>query len=369
MHELLRLLMPLADGNAFPGGLATVVATEGSSYRRPGARMLLSPTGQRTGAISGGCLEEDLVHHLRAVMADGQARNVVYDTTAENDLLWGVGLGCNGRVTLLLERLEARPPAVAFAYAAADQRRVGCVLATVYDATERSLLGTRVGLAGDGAEWSIPTPEPWRAAFTRAAASTLAAQASQRTRFPELAGAPAVFLEYIPPTPQLLILGAGDDAQDLAHAAADLGWAVLVADPRPAFATPARFPRARRVVVQPPGNLRGTFALDAHTFAVVMTHHYVHDLPYLGELIGEPLAYLGLLGPKKRAERLLDELSTRGRTPTPEQRARLHAPVGLDLGGDAPPAVALSILAEMQTVLHRRSGGPLRDRVRPIHEP
>ena len=368
MPESLKILHRLQTCAGFPCGLATVTATEGSSYRRPGARMLLHANGQRFGAISGGCLEEDMVAHLEGVVASGRSKTLIYDTTLENDLVWGVGLGCNGKVTLLLERLEGSPASLSFAQAAADQRRVACVLATVYNCDGAAGLGTCLGVAADGSTWQQRIPAAWESSFAAPAALALERRKSLSCSFNHLSGSPAVFFEYIPPTPRLLVLGAGDDAQPLVDAATKLGWSVIVADPRSTFATPARFPSAREVLILKPETLNAHVTLDDHTFAVVMTHHYVHDLPFLDQLIGQPLAYLGLLGPKKRAERLLQELQAMGRKVPPEARSKLHAPVGLDLGGDAPEAVALSMLAEMQAVLHHRDGTSLRLRCQPIHD-
>lgn len=368
MQEALKTLARLETYPDFPYGLATVVATEGSSYRRPGARMLLDRIKNRTGAISGGCLEEDMIVHLEEVVSTGRPKTLVYDTTQENDLVWGVGLGCNGKVTLLIERLDIKPDHLVFAQRATNERRVGCVLATIYACDDERHLGTRFAIAALGPDWTADLPEVWRSTVEDSARLTLAEEKSRSLTFNQLAGRPSIFIEYIPPTPQLVILGAGDDAQPLAQFAHALGWRVIVADPRAAFATATRFPTANAVHVLQPESVTRAVPFDSHTFAVIMTHHYVHDLPFLRELIDQPIAYLGLLGPKKRANRLLDEIRSQGRFLSPDALARLHAPVGLDLGGDAPEAVALSMLAEMQAVLNDRDAAPLRLRSRPIHD-
>ena len=167
--------------------------------------------------------------------------------------------------------------------------------------------------------------------------------------------------------PRLLVFGAGDDAQPLVRLANEIGWRVTVSDPRPRFATPERFPSADSVLAAPAGEVVGRAAPGQGALAVVMTHHYVHDVPVLRDLLGLPLAYLGLLGPKQRAERILADLEAGGLSVTPEMRARLHAPVGLDLGGETPEQVALSIVAEIQAELAGRDGRPLKARKQPIH--
>ncbi len=307
--------------------LATLVTAEGSSYRRPGARMLVTDGRGRIGSISGGCLEEDLLERSGRVAETGRAEIVVYDTTTENDLLWGVGLGCHGVVRILLERLDPRP---AWAAILAENLRSGIEteLAVVWEG-HGDRLGTRLGGSVNGA--------------------------------------PGVFHERVQPPIPLAIFGAGDDAQPLARLARELGWRVTVADPRPGMATAARFPGASAVVAGPADELTGRVAPPPGSLAVVMTHHYKHDRPLLRHLLPLPLAYLGLLGPRLRAERILDDVAAEGLAITPAMRERLRAPVGLDLGADGPDEVALSIISEMTAVLAGRDGRPLRERGLPIH--
>ncbi len=356
MKELQAIVRALTDPAAPESVLATLATVEGSSYRRPGARLLLFRDGRRLGSISGGCLEEDVLVRARAVLASGQPETVVYDTTSENDLVWGVGLGCHGIVRVVLEKLPPRPAwALALAENFAARRPTQLAITHRTGPAElvnpalanhaRPVLGTR--LVADSAPNSKLTPSH---------AAALPASTS------------AVFLETVRPPTSLIVYGAGDDAQPLAQLAHALGWLVTIADPRAAMATPERFPSAAALVVAPAHELVARTAPAADTLAVVMTHHYVHDVPLLRDLLARPLAYLGLLGPKKRAEKILTDLAHDGLAITPELRARLHAPVGLDLGADSPEQVALSILAEMQAVLARRDARPLRDRTRPIHE-
>lgn len=338
MKELQAIVAALSADDAPPHVMATLVSVEGSSYRRPGARLIVAPDGRRTGSISGGCLEEDVLARAARVRATGVPEAVVYDTTSENDLVWGVGLGCHGVVRVLLEPLPPRPGWAAALAAHFAARRP-----------------TRLAVTHDG-----PAPSAWGTALSDPSGDD-AMQATDATE-------PGVFRETIPPPTALCIFGAGDDAQPLSRLAAELGWQVTVADPRPAMATAARFPAAHRVLAAPCHTLVARAAPDAATVAVVMTHHYVHDVPLLRDLCALPLPYLGLLGPKKRAEKILADLAAAGTPVPPAAAARLHAPVGLDLGADAPEQVALAILAEIQAALSGRSARPLRERTRPIHE-
>jgi xanthine/CO dehydrogenase XdhC/CoxF family maturation factor len=330
VRELAAILGRLETAGPAPRVLATLVSVEGSSYRRAGARALFEADGGRLGSVSGGCLEEDISERARAVAASGRAELATYDTTSENDLVWGTGAGCHGVVRVLLERLAIRPD---WAARLAENLRAGkpTDLAVVWQAgADGPALGTVLG-----------------------------------GELPDTAGG-GIFRQTIPPAPALAIFGAGDDAQPLARGAAELGWRVTVADPRPAFATAARFPGAV-LVVAPAGELVARAAPPADALAVVMTHHYRHDLPVLRDLLPRSLAYLGLLGPRPRTDRMLAALAADGLAVTPAQRSRLHAPVGLDLGAEAPEEVALSILAEMRAALSGRDARPLRERTGPIH--
>ena len=334
MPELAAIVAHLAAPGRGPAILATLVAVAGSSYRRPGARLIVTATGERVGSISGGCLEEDVLARAQTVAATGNPELVTYDTSSENDLVWGVGLGCHGVVQVLLEFIPATPPAWVTTLAANLTIRRPTPLAVVWRSSDPKLpLGTRLA-----AELRPPSADA------------------------------AVFRETLTPPPSLLIFGAGDDAQPLAQLAAPLGWSVTIADPRAAFATAGRFPSATRIVVAPAAELVARAAPEPNALAVVMTHHYIHDVPLLRDLLPLNLPYVGLLGPKKRADRILADLARDGFTATPAQRATLHAPVGLDLGAETPAEVALSILAEIRATLARRDARPLRDRTRPIHD-
>ena len=328
MKELAAIIRELATDTIGGAVLATLVSVEGSSYRRPGARLLLTAAGERIGSISGGCLEEDVLIRARLVAKSGIAEIVTYDTSSENDLVWGVGLGCHGVVQVLLERLAARP-----------------LWATTLSLHLLARRPTKLVV-----DWKNPEPSMHG---TRLPTGT----AADRDTFQQTIYAPDA----------LFVFGAGDDARPLVRLAKEIGWWVTVADPRPAFATEARFPEADRVICGPSDTLVRDINPEAGAIAVVMTHHYVHDLPILGALLQRQLVYVGLLGPKKRAERILADLQSGGLAITPEHRARLHAPVGLDLGAETPEEVALAIVAEIQATLTTRNARPLRERNAPIH--
>lgn len=322
MPEIARILAALDSAAGQPAALATLVKVEGSSYRRPGARLLLLPDDTRLGSISGGCLEEDVMERARRVLATGRPELAVYDTTAENDLVWGVGLGCQGVVRILIERIPAERPSW-----------IATLRANLHARRDTALV---VGATG-----------------TRLAAG----------------GAPAKddFHETIPAPPALILGGAGDDARPLAQMAKTTGWHVTVCDARGAYASRERFPGADKIIAAPIPEIIPQLRFDARTFAVVMTHRYVDDREFLRALLPRDFAYLGQLGPRTRTDRILNELRAEGPALSEAALAKLHAPVGLDLGGSTPETVALAILAELETRLNGRTPGHLRDRPGPIH--
>lgn len=338
MHELQLIAEALTRPESTPAVLATLVSVAGSSYRRPGARLLVRADGSRIGSVSGGCLEEDVLARAERVRASGMAEAAVYDTTAENDLVWGVGLGCHGVVRVLIEPVP-KPPAWAAAVASAAERRTRVQLIVTHEHDSPFGWGTRL-----------------------------------RDSVAPVERAGVFAQEFIPP-PCLAIFGAGDDAMPLAKLAHGLGWRVVVADPRVALNTAERFPWAANREIGPADTLVArVFGAPAQPssaagggVAVVMTHHYVHDVPILRDLLPRRLGYVGLLGPRKRAERILADLTAEGCSISAEECARLHAPVGLDLGAEAPAEVAHAIVAEILAVLHGRDARPLRWRERPIH--
>jgi xanthine dehydrogenase accessory factor len=329
--ELLAILRYLSEHPEGGEVLATLVDAAGSSYRRPGARLLIISNTDRIGSISGGCLEEDLIARSLSVAGSGKPEVVTYDTTSENDLVWGVGLGCHGVVKVLLEKLPPRPRWVS---ELSDNIRN-------HQSTQLSVI------------WSASDPD--------AIGTHLEAE------LPSSGSHAIVFRQELQPPVRLYIFGAGDDARPLVRFSKELGWNVTVADPRASFAVEHRFPSADTVVTGRANDLVGLTNPPFDALAVVMTHHYVHDLPILKDLLRRPLRYVGLLGPKKRAQQILTNLRTESPAITAETELNLRAPVGLDLGADTPEQVALSIIAEMQAVIAQRNARPLRERTGPIH--
>ncbi len=353
--------------------LATVVLVEGSAYRRPGARMLITEDGQLTGAISGGCLEGDALRKAQQVMYKQKAMLVTYDTTDEDDAKLGVGLGCNGIIHILIEPILTKDPQHPLQLLKEWLRqRQTAVLTTLFSLEDKkgvqpgtALLLTTAGITRnaflDNVEWPDNTLEE----DAREALRTRL----HSTREYTFTATFTAFIEVLEPAPRLLIFGAGNDAIPLTAMADVLGWDTTVIDGRPAYASAQRFPKAGRVLVAKPDQVLPQLTIDERTAAVLMTHNYNYDLAMLRQLLPLQLSYIGSLGPKKKLERMLDELRDAGETIPPEQLEKVYGPTGLDIGAEGSEEIALSILSEIKAVLAGLGGTFLRDKNAPIHAP
>jgi len=308
--------------------LVTVVKTLGSSYRRPGARLLIAEGGKRAGSISGGCLEDDVVKKAWWLSEKGPVVRR-YDTTPDGEigpsgeLSGGFGLGCNGIIYLLIQRLRT------------GEVSPLDVLKEVYATRQEAVLAHVLAPAGSVGTFS-------------------------GTEMP--AAAAEVFVETLNPPVRLLIFGAGDDAVPLTEFGRHLGWRICVFDGRAHYARSERFLSAQQVSVRDSSLSLDDLQMDSRTVAVVMTHSYTQDLNFLKALMKHRLAYVGVLGPRSRSEQLLRDAGVQAL-----DTATLHGPAGLDIGADGPEQVALSIIAEIQARLNGREGGPLRERAGSIH--
>lgn len=357
-----QAILQLADQSHGTGlALATVAQVRGSAYRRPGARMLITAGGRTVGSISGGCLESDVIEHAMRVMNTGAPCLLTYDTTSPDDIVLGLGLGCNGVVQILVERVEAsdQQGLLAFLKACHEQRQSGRI-ATLLPAEDSMQPVQRSLQWPDGSVTTNAVDDLLLRLCLADAREDRALIVDRGSR---------VLVEHIAPPVPLVVFGGGDDVQPLVRLAKELGWHVTVVDPRPALATRERFPLADAVCcLRSEAVDAGTLSLTPDTLVMVMTHRYLQDQGFVRELLKHHLRYLGILGPKGRTQRLLKELDEEGWCFAPERLARIHGPAGLDLGGDAPEEVALSILAEMLAVVKGREGGKLRHRQAGIHE-
>lgn len=323
-----------------PLALATIIETAGSTYRKAGAQMLIAHDGSAAGLLSGGCLEADLGERARATIAAGSPEIVEYDTRSSDDLLWGIGLGCEGAMRILLMRIGPADNYEPFAYQERSRAQgVETVVAIVTAGNASHPLGT---------SWTGERLPP-----------QIAARLPPAMRHPQSIHVDDMTVLVVPVElpPRLLVLGAGPDAQPLVEIAGLMGWQVDVFDHRPAYAVADRFPRARAVRLSPADTLADSLAQRRYDAAVVMSHHLTSDQAYLAALAESDIGYVGLLGPAPRRARLMREIGARADALQP----RLHGPVGLDIGARTPETIALAIVAEIQAVLARHAGGFFRN--------
>ncbi|WCT10685.1 XdhC family protein [Mucilaginibacter jinjuensis] len=349
--------------------LATVVLVEGSAYRRAGARMLITEDGELTGAISGGCLEGDALRKARLVILQQEALLVTYDTTDDDDAKLGVGLGCNGIIHILIEPIinDREDNPIALFRLILVKRQYG-VLATVFSIDERKAPqpGTCLCMTDEQVIITKSILKDHKLAIINDAESVLGERQSTIKNYKEGVVYTA-FIELVKPVISLVIAGAGNDAIPLTKMAGVLGWDITIVDGRNNYAVSERFPQARRVIVARPEEILSHININEWTAIVMMTHNYNYEMAFLKELSRESFNYVGILGPKKKLNRMLCELQEQGIILNNEQLDRLHGPVGLDIGSEGAEEIALSVLAEIKAVLSNRNGYSLKYKADPIH--
>ena len=382
MNELRAIIEAFDEANARGErcALATVVSVEGSSYRLPGAKMLVCEGGMSSGTISAGCLESDVIEHAKRVLKTNLTKLVEYDTTSTSDeIVWGLGLGCNGIVRVLVEPLAPHS-----SYVAALRRSFALqadvapiVVATVfYHSSSNSIptaaeieIGSRFILDEDGeivrdkssSEPGVPIASDMHASVSEDASGVRVYERDGVTT--------KVFIETLTPPVQLVVFGAGHDALPIIELARGLGWQTEVVDPQARPASRARFAQADRVTLARPETVSEQVRITPRTLALLMSHNYAHDQALLKFLLASPARYIGVMGPGKRTERMLNEMEEGDSSFRFKETdgSRLYAPAGLDIGANTPAEIALSIAAEMRTVLADRRGGMLRERKGAIH--
>jgi xanthine/CO dehydrogenase XdhC/CoxF family maturation factor len=358
MESALGPLLPLFERERAAGhtmALGVLVHTAGSTYRKPGALLLIAGNGEYAGLLSGGCLEGDLRERASAVMESGRASLISYDLRDSDDLVWGLGLGCEGAMHILLLPLGPREdwqPLTHLAAALASHRPTA--IGVVTESQDDRVPAGALLLPQTSGEAVLTFP---RSLSSAARASLLEPRVLEALTAAPLAGLGwlqgpesrwKLLLLPLALPPRILLLGAGPDALPIVDFAARLDWRVTLVDHRPAYAVPLHFPLAERVVLARPEELAQALDLSQFSAAVVMSHHLPSDVEYLRTLSATSLPYVGLLGPPARREKLLAELGPESQ----QLRPRLRAPVGFNLGGRTPESIALAIVAEIQAFLH-----------------
>lgn len=355
--------------------LATVVHVDGSSYRGPGARMLVSEDGTLTGAISGGCLEGDALRKALMAIAEQRPLLATYDTSDDEDAIFGMGLGCNGIIRILIEPINTNDDAnpIELLRKAADTREPS-VIVTFFSLDDKwnPLQGTyllmknnKMVVKSGALPLSIDiflhdinkTLEHKHTYLVKYNISTTSSNHKELT---------AIF-EYLAPDISLVIAGAGNDVFPLIDMAEVLGWQITLIDGRPAYATASRFPSCHLIVADADKALHEVL-LDDRTAVILMTHNYQYDKSLLNSLLSENrVPYIGMLGPKKKKHSMLTELREAGAHWQEEALIHLYSPMGLNIGAETPEEIALSVIAEIKAIFARRDGGSLRDYPGKIH--
>src|SRR5437899_107437 len=348
--------------------LATIVAVRGSTYRRPGARLLVPETGELIGNISGGCLEGDVQQLAVGVMAGGKARLVDFDLTADDEAVWGWGLGCNGAVELFIEPAEKAVEVAGDLRRALEEEREVAVVTVIESGVEGVDRGARLLVHPDGSREKTLGTQAADEVAARAARDALARERSVKEDIAVGDDVVTAFVEVLEPSPRLLVCGAGHDAIPVVRFAAQLGWRPVVIDDRERFLTHERFDEAAEFVpLDKPLEAAERAGVDRRTFVLVMSHNYLRDRDYVRSFLGTDVAYIGALGPRKRLDSLLADLAKEGVEPSGEDMAKIYAPAGLDVGAEGPEEVAWAIVAELLAVRSSRGAGFLRDRRGHIH--
>jgi xanthine dehydrogenase accessory factor len=375
MSEL-RALVAAADSlrqAGQPSLLATLVSVRGSSYRRSGARLLIAEDRWVAGSISGGCLERDLVRRAWWCLGNGPSALVSYDsTTDDDDLGWGIGLGCNGIVELLLERTGGDRPvdSLTFIRGCLRDEMVGA-LVTVFRAPGRDeALGACLAISTVGtADETIASRSGLIDPHELASLESQARHALRTGRSAATVTLPSgleALIEVIEPPPHLFVMGAGPDAVPLVRAARAVGWTITVWAPHSRRDAERRFAEADNVRSGAAAALAPAVAAAHRPVAVVMSHNADRDCEALAMLLPSTCRYVGVLGPRRRTDKLLAALEAGGSS-RPQHATKLHAPVGLAIGAETPDEVALSIVAEIQAVHAGDTAKQLRDRPGRIH--
>ncbi len=354
-----------------PHLIATVVRVHGSAYRRPGARMLLTQFRWITGSVSGGCLEGDIAKKGWWRTQSGEPVLVTYDSTIPNDatdddIRSAFGLGCNGIVEVLLERAgtPGRIDPLELASECLRTQKRGAIVTVIRSRVPQVTLGARVAVI-DGGEPQADAfdDEVLRTAMLADARGAIATGTSSNRTYTTARGSVDVFVEAILPPPRVFVFGTGHDAVPVVTLARSLGWDVCVCTDQIRVTTRDRFSGVEEILVGTPADIAARIAECDRAIAIVMNHNYELDRAYLGALIRSNACYIGVLGPRARTSRMLNDLYL-----VAQDDPRLHAPIGLEIGAETPHEIALAIVSEVQSVLARAPAHSLRDRVGPIHD-
>ncbi len=364
MKELKTILNEVkkVDFSIRKAALATVVKVRGSSYRSPGARMLITDDGKWVGSISGGCLEGDALRKARMVMQSKKPMTITYDTREESNQNLGIGLGCNGVIDVLIEPIlsEEKNNTVAL-FETFLTKNEPIALATLFSP---DFAGEKLVMSSSGEYTHTLTNQDLINAIQLDLAESFETKKSQAKQY----GETEVFLELIQPVVEVILFGGGFDARPVSAMAKSLGWDVIVTDECVAHIAPIFFPSADALSLCKREFIDRDFIITPYTACVLMSHNYEYDRDVLKKLLQSNTPYIGILGPRKRFDKMIEEFKKEGIELSAEAHHRIHSPIGLDIGAETPDEIAISIIAEIQSTFANRSGGFLKYRNGPIHQ-
>ncbi|MEK6481292.1 XdhC family protein [Catalinimonas sp. 4WD22] len=355
------------DFSKHKAALATVVRVKGSSYRSPGARMLITDDGRWTGSISGGCLEGDALRKARKVMADKQAITVTYDTRDDENSIFKINLGCNGVIDVLFEAIDpVDKNNPVFLFERILQENEAASLATIFNGSP-DMIGKKIYLQKALLNTQTIHHEVLSEIIEQDLWESMENKRSSAKTY-EVEGEPCeVFIELIQPPIQLMIFGGGFDARPLSEMGKKLGWSVTVTDECVAHIAPLFFPDADNLSLCNREFIDRDFQISANTACVLMSHNYEYDRDVLKKILPSETPYIGILGPRKRFDKILKDFADQNLQLSEKDWDRIHAPIGLDIGAETPEEIAIAIIAEIMGRFTRREAGYLKFRPGPIH--
>ncbi len=346
--------------------LATVVKVVGSSYRSPGARMLIMDDGKWVGSISGGCLEGDALRRAREVMTTSKATVVTYDTREESNQNLGISLGCNGIIDVLIEPIldtDKNNPIRLFEKLVQLNKRA--VIATA--CTKDAFIGKKLIVTETEELANTFDNFHLKSEIKKDLTQIFDSHQSKINTYKTKDSTTNIFLELIQPSISLIIFGGGFDARPISQLANALGWDVTVTDECVAHIAPIFFPEAKNLSLCHRDTFDQEISVTPFTACVLMSHNYEYDRDVLKKLVNSESPYIGILGPRKRFDKMVDEFQQSGIGLSKETIHKIHSPIGLDIGAETPDEIALSIISEIQSKFSKRSGGFLKYRQGPIH--
>ncbi len=325
----------------------TIAPQPTSNLFKAGHRIVIADNGDYQGLVSGGCLEGDLAEHAKSVLENGQSLALTYDLRDEADEIWGMGIGCNGVIQVLLQRLDAASGYEPY-QTLAQQHMNGppALCATVIESNDKTLEPGATFINDDTNRFGWHLPKNHQAIIAQQIASMSTTSPPQLVDHQSEAGAFTALYAPVHPLPRLLVLGGGPDAVPLVNMAEEIGWLVTIVDHRATYLESGGFDTAEKMLCIAPEQLENNIELDRFVAIVVMSHHLESDRAYLGQLAGSDAAYIGVLGPRDRRDRLIAEIDA-----SSQLASRLKGPVGLDIGADSPESIALSVLAEIHQTI------------------